>query len=131
MNHSGGTKREKLQAHILAARATTWNPTRPFPNLAAAPGDEEQHKKQCDTLAKTYNSGDSPVVTHLTTDPPVHCLCKAERTGSPILSVLWSYVKDYLRFILYIPIQMLPHSPIVGLHGTIPPPIAAQPRNPF
>ena len=42
---------------------------------------------------KTYNSGDSLVVTHLTTSPPVHCLSKAERTGSPVLSVLWSYVR--------------------------------------
>jgi hypothetical protein len=31
---------------------------------------------------KTYNSGDSPVVTHLTTNPPVSCLSTAERTGS-------------------------------------------------
>jgi hypothetical protein len=42
--------------------------------------------------AKTYNSGDSLVVTHLTTNPPVHCLYMAERTGSLIFSVLWSYV---------------------------------------
>jgi hypothetical protein len=41
----------------------------------------------------TYNSGDSLVVTHLTTNPPVHCLYKAERTGSLILNVLWSYVE--------------------------------------
>jgi hypothetical protein len=34
-------------------------------------------------VAKTYNSGDSLVVTHLTTNPPVSCLSKAERTGSP------------------------------------------------
>ena len=44
--------------------------------------------------AKTYNSGDSLVVTHLTTNPPVYCLYMAERTGSLILSVLWSYVED-------------------------------------
>ena len=43
--------------------------------------------------AKTYNSGDSLVVTHLTTNPPVHCLYMAERTGSLIFSVLWSYVQ--------------------------------------
>jgi hypothetical protein len=43
---------------------------------------------------KTYNSGYSPVVTHLTTNPPVHCLSTAERTGSSIFSVLWSYVKE-------------------------------------
>ncbi|KAF2874006.1 hypothetical protein BDV95DRAFT_592155 [Massariosphaeria phaeospora] len=39
---------------------------------------------------KTYNSGYSLVVTHLTTNPPVHCLSTAERTGSSVLSVLWS-----------------------------------------
>ena len=34
------------------------------------------------------------MVTHLTTNPTVHCLYMAERTGSLILSVLWSYVAD-------------------------------------
>ena len=43
---------------------------------------------------KTYNSGDSPVVTHLTTNPPVHRLSTAERTGSAMFDVLWSYVED-------------------------------------
>jgi hypothetical protein len=36
--------------------------------------------------AKLYNSGDSLVVTYLTTNPPVHCLYIAERTGSLVLS---------------------------------------------
>ena len=44
-------------------------------------------------MAKTYNSGDSLVVTHLTTNPPVSCLYMAERTGSLIFMILWSYVK--------------------------------------
>jgi hypothetical protein len=43
---------------------------------------------------KTYNSGDSPVVTHLTTSPPVRCLNRAERTGSLVFNVLWSYVEE-------------------------------------
>jgi len=38
--------------------------------------------------AKTYNSGDSLVVTHLTTNPPVSCLYMAERTGSLALTCL-------------------------------------------
>jgi hypothetical protein len=42
---------------------------------------------------KTYNSGYSLVVTHLTTNPPVRCLNRAERTGSLVFNVLWSYVK--------------------------------------
>ena len=57
------------------------------------------HKK----MAKTYNSGDSLVVTHLTTDPPVHCLYMAERTGSLVLSVLWSYVRKFLTCIYITP----------------------------
>jgi hypothetical protein len=44
---------------------------------------------------KTYNSGYSLVVTHLTTNPPVRCLNRAERTGSLVFNVLWSYVKDF------------------------------------
>jgi hypothetical protein len=47
-------------------------------------------------LAKTYNSGDSLVVTHLTTNPPVSCLIKAERTGSHAFKILWSYVEEEL-----------------------------------
>ncbi|KAF2022654.1 hypothetical protein EK21DRAFT_82785 [Setomelanomma holmii] len=46
-------------------------------------------------IAKTYNSGDLPVVTHLTTSLPVRCLSKAERTGSPVFNVLWSYVETW------------------------------------
>ncbi|KAF2241514.1 hypothetical protein BU26DRAFT_440338, partial [Trematosphaeria pertusa] len=47
---------------------------------------------------KTYNSGYSLVVTHLTTNPPVRCLNMAERTGSLVFSVLWSYVLVIARF---------------------------------
>jgi hypothetical protein len=45
-------------------------------------------------MAKTYNSGYSLVVTHLTTNPLVRCLNRAERTGSLVFNVLWSYVQD-------------------------------------
>jgi hypothetical protein len=54
-------------------------------------------EKERATKRKTYNSGYSPVVTHLTTNPPVHCLSTAERTGSSIFSVLWSYVKEWSK----------------------------------
>jgi hypothetical protein len=33
-------------------------------------------------MAKTYNSGDSPMVTHLTTNPPLKVLSYGDRTGS-------------------------------------------------
>ena len=42
--------------------------------------------------AKTYNSRDSLVVTHPTTNLPACGLSTAERTGSPVLHTLWSYV---------------------------------------
>ena len=42
--------------------------------------------------AKTYNSWDSHVVTHHTTNQPACGLSTAERTGSPVFHTLWSYV---------------------------------------
>ncbi|KAJ5129543.1 uncharacterized protein N7515_005582 [Penicillium bovifimosum] len=41
---------------------------------------------------KTYNSEDSLVVTHPTTNSPACGLSTAERTGSPVFHTLWSYV---------------------------------------
>ena len=51
---------------------------------------ETRHRQK---KQKTYNSGYSLVVTHLTTNPPVRCLNRAERTGSLVFNVLWSYVE--------------------------------------
>ena len=51
---------------------------------------------------KTYNSGDSLVVTHRTTNPPVRCLISAEQTGRDISVGLWSYVEVYKILMLYI-----------------------------
>jgi hypothetical protein len=56
--------------------------------------DHQDHKQK---KAKTYNSGYSLVVTHLTTNPPVRCLNRAERTGSLVFNVLWSYVEDVAK----------------------------------
>jgi hypothetical protein len=55
-----------------------------------------------DAWAKTYNSGYSLVVTHLTTNPPVRCLNRAERTGSLVFNVLWSYVKEVAKYVVHI-----------------------------
>ena len=41
---------------------------------------------------KTYNTGDSLVVTDPTTNPAVAGLSRGERTGSRIFLRLWSYV---------------------------------------
>ncbi len=48
--------------------------------------------KKKERLAKTYNSWDSHVVTHHTTNQPACGLSTAERTGSPVFHTLWSYV---------------------------------------
>jgi hypothetical protein len=61
-----------------------------IPNMYADRPRPEARKAS--EKAKTYNSGDSLVVTHLTTNPPVQCLSTAERTGSSVFIVLWSYV---------------------------------------
>jgi hypothetical protein len=50
---------------------------------------------------KTYDSGDSLVVTHLTTNPPVDFLSTVDRTGNSVLSLLWSYVLDFEMQWLY------------------------------
>src|SRR5690242_21931654 len=55
----------------------------------------------------TYNSGYSLVVTHLTTNPPVRCLNRAERTGSLVFNVLWSYVK-ILANVYFITLMLSP-----------------------
>ena len=47
---------------------------------------------------KTYNSGDSLVVTDPTTNPPVSGLTMGERTGSRIFHYLWSYVPIELLY---------------------------------
>jgi hypothetical protein len=49
-------------------------------------------KRTKEVKTKTYNSKDSLVVTHLTTNLPACGLSTAERTGSPVLHTLWSYV---------------------------------------
>ena len=52
-------------------------------------------------MAKTYNSGDSPVVTHPSTNLPVSCLSTAERTGSAGFMILWSYVEEWDKNVIY------------------------------
>jgi hypothetical protein len=42
------------------------------------------------------------MVTHLTTDQPVCCLNRAERTGSLVFNILWSNVKDMQDDVYYI-----------------------------
>ena len=68
-----------------------------FPKITALLQRDALHiRDKKEKKAKTYNSGYSLVVTHLTTNPPVRCLNRAERTGSLVFNVLWSYVKVWL-----------------------------------
>ena len=65
------------------------------PQVGDCKGDFPRIKKQNEN--KTYNSEDSLVVTHPTTNSPACGLSTAERTGSPIFHTLWSYVSLYVR----------------------------------
>jgi hypothetical protein len=65
-------------------------PILPVSYLGCCPEEQKEQTMR----AKTYNSGYSLVVTHLTTNPPVRCLNRAERTGSLVFNVLWSYVEE-------------------------------------
>ena len=51
---------------------------------------------------KTINSWDSLVVTHPTTSQPACGLSTAERTGSPVLHILWSIAKEQYCAGIYI-----------------------------
>ncbi|KAJ5562125.1 hypothetical protein N7461_000886 [Penicillium sp. DV-2018c] len=53
----------------------------------------QKEKEKKDRKTKTYNSEDSLVVTHPTTNSPACGLSTAERTGSPVFHTLWSYVQ--------------------------------------
>ena len=44
---------------------------------------------------RTYNTGDSLVVTDPTTSPAISGLSTRERTGSSVFHYLWSYVEGY------------------------------------
>jgi hypothetical protein len=66
------------------------------------PDSPGPHRPNPPKKLKTYNSGDSPILTNSTTNPPVHCLYMAERTGSLVFSVLWSYVKRHDNSTVYI-----------------------------
>ncbi|ENI00951.1 hypothetical protein COCC4DRAFT_90364, partial [Bipolaris maydis ATCC 48331] len=55
---------------------------------------KKEHQGRTIKEKKTYNSRDSPVVSHLTTSPPVEDLTCGERTGSSARFRRWSYVKE-------------------------------------
>jgi hypothetical protein len=79
------------------------------------------------TEIKHTTVGDSQLVTDASTDPPICSLCKAERTGCPVLYSLWPYVLDrcaiggYMRgrgciYYMYICIGILTH--LLRFHST-------------
>ena len=63
--------------------------------------DGDKHgEPKIKSKTKTYNSEDSLVVTHPTTNSPACGLSTAERTGSPVFHTLWSYVLGYVLGLL-------------------------------
>jgi hypothetical protein len=75
------------------------NSINPLPPLNPYPKQPIQQSKKNNRppkmkKTKTYNSWDSLVVTHPTTNQPACGLSMAERTGSPVFHTLWSYVID-------------------------------------
>jgi hypothetical protein len=85
--HSVVAVQHTSHAHAHARACVSCNTGLPL-LTPSAPGSMHTQKQ-----TKTFNSGDSPVVTHLTTSPPVRCLNRAERTGSLVFNVLWSNVE--------------------------------------
>ena len=61
------------------------------------PGVFQLNRRIKKIKTKTYNSWDSHVVTHHTTNQPACGLSTAERTGSPVFHTLWSYVLDSVK----------------------------------
>ena len=59
-------------------------------------GGDEYHRNDQEKGAKTYNTGDSLVVTDPTTSLTLTNLSRGERTGSRVLQRVWSFVQDWL-----------------------------------
>ncbi|KAJ9483381.1 hypothetical protein VN97_g10024, partial [Penicillium thymicola] len=78
-----------------SAPCSAWCRTRVLVGVAGSPVkyvSRPYTKQTQEEKTKTYNSEDSLVVTHPTTNSPACGLSTAERTGSPIFHTLWSYV---------------------------------------
>ena len=118
--HEELKKKKKQAMQILRPAPQKNTPCLPFSNSPQRPLFDDAHHlysspaspkilQQQQKMAKTYNSGYSLVVTHLTTNPPVRCLNRAERTGSLVFNVLWSYVSVLPNHTLYIPSACIAH----------------------
>jgi hypothetical protein len=71
--------------NFSASTCTPKPPTKPCSIYGSTP-DTHKTRQKC----KTINSRYSLVVTHPTTNLPAHGLSTTERTGSPVVHVLWS-----------------------------------------
>ena len=60
---------------------------------------------------KTYNTGDSLVVTDPTTNPALSGLTRGERTGSRAFQMVWSYVEVKALFSPYMGRSLAGFSP--------------------
>ena len=98
-NKTGGACQSELLLHTkygvsLAERKGDRHVIRSGPEVIDS---EKKIKIKIKKERKTYNSWDSHVVTHHTTNQPACGLSTAERTGSPVFHTLWSYVLDTIK----------------------------------
>ena len=72
---------------------------------AALPHLPQMYALLHNKIVKTYNSGNSPMVTHLTTSPPVEDLTKKIRRVSVGFYRLWSYVENLVEGIIIVDVE--------------------------
>src|SRR4051812_14704817 len=74
---------------------------RPYSRLSLEPYQDPQRPTHPAKGTKTYDSLDSLLVTHATTNRPLSSLSMAERTGSPVILKQWSYVTVKIEVLVY------------------------------
>ncbi|KAK7523149.1 uncharacterized protein IWZ02DRAFT_519154 [Phyllosticta citriasiana] len=105
-HHWQYARRQKQPEAIASSEASHRRPiksillprTRPVAPPAPERRSTAQKKLQND---KTYNSRDSLLVTHATTNRPQGSLSMEERTGFRVLYLLWSYVEEQFGNLQY------------------------------
>ena len=99
VKHMHGIGASGKIAHFPLQSIYTRPSTYTLPSLPLSTLTSLQKNKMICSLrsqkTKTYNSRDSLVVTHPTTNRPACGLSTAERTGSPVFHTLWSYVPAF------------------------------------
>lgn len=87
-------------------------------NSANAVTKTRHHQHPPSKNDKTYNIRDSHLAIHNTTNQPVRCLNRAERTGNLVFNVLWSHVKKPWFNLIKTLEVIVPIAVFAGLHVT-------------